>query len=77
MSILQLFMDLDTLILRNLGDWEKALSTDEGKNLFRQILAAENRAQLHAWYNKPTTRPLNSLALAIKKKIEGELGETI
>jgi hypothetical protein len=77
MSILQLFMDLDTLILRNFGDWEKALSTDEGKELLRQILASENRAQLHAWYDKPTTRPLNSLALALKKRFESELGETL
>jgi len=78
MIILQLFGDLDELILRTFGDLDSAFRTDRGEQLLQQILANENRDQLRAWYKRDLgTRQLNGLASSIKQKLEAELGEEL
>ena len=72
MNIFQLFSELDSEILRNLGDLESTLKTARGKLLIRQLLVEENRSGLQDWYN--TQLPMNSLAMEIKAILERELG---
>ncbi len=76
MSVFELLNELDQVILRHFGDLEASLATERGRQILRQLLAEEKRAELREWF-RPRARPLNSLAAEIKRRLERELGEEL
>jgi hypothetical protein len=76
MIIFQLFNELDQIIIHHFGELDDALHPARGKQIVEQLLSEANRAELLEWY-KSRERPLNSLAMEIKQRLERELGEEL
>ena len=53
-------------------DWEP--TTSEGHAVLEQLLAVENRAALHAWYDYHSGKGLNPSAAVLKTCLERRLG---
>jgi hypothetical protein len=80
-QIFELMAELDRLSLTwqepKLGDPNWRPESAEGKAVFAQLTAAENRQALRAWYARFRDTELNAAALNLKTVLERAVNESL
>ncbi|QDV19100.1 hypothetical protein Pan153_37630 [Gimesia panareensis] len=75
MTVQEILVELDKLIIEKLGSLDEALNTERGQELFLKLTSETRRQELIETYGD--TIEMNDLAREIKQKIEKSIGEKL
>ncbi|QDT28357.1 hypothetical protein [Gimesia panareensis] len=75
MTVQEILVELDKLIIEKLGSLDEALNTERGQELFLVLTSETRRQELIETYGD--TIEMNDLARGIKQKIEKSIGKKL
>lgn len=75
MTVQEILVELDKLIIEKLGSLDGALNTERGQELFLMLTSETRRQELIETYGD--TIEMNDLARGIKQKIEKSIGKKL